>query len=248
MKLFRSSVLVSALVLGALSSVAAVQTPEEVDLSYKPKAGDEIIYAMKTNTSFDMGGQSAEIVISMRMKSKVKSVEDDKVTYVGTADQFKMTMNGQEMGDDNGGQMGSGQEATKVYLLSGDFVSASGGGQMGASAPRIEQMNTFYRPDGKKKVGDTWDHEIKANKERGIVEAKVRYTLVGSETLRDKKVWKISMLYAEMNADKPASLSGTIWIDAKNGEMEKWEADYTDVSFAEGMPPMNAKVVISRTN
>lgn len=247
MKLFRSSVLAGALILGAISSVAAIQTPEEVDLSYKPKVGEEVVYSMKTNTSFDMGGQSAEIVLTMRMKSKVKSIEDGKVTYTGIADQFKMTMNGQEMGDDNGGQMGSGEETTKVYTLEGDFVSSTGGQQPGSS-PRIEQMNTIYRPKDKKKVGDTWDHEIKANKERGIVEAKVRYTLVGSEMLRDKKVWKLTMVYAEMNADKPASCSGTIWIAASNGEMEKWEADYTDVVFAEGVPPMNAKVVLTRTN
>jgi len=228
----------------SLSAFALRQTPEEVDLSWKPKVGDVTTHRMNSDATIDMGGQKMQATFSIRVKTTVKAIDGDKVTLEGSADEFKMSMNGQAM-DDAGGQGPSGT-TTRVVTLKGEFLSSETKGQGMPSSPRVEQMNTFYRPDGKVKVGDTWDHEIKPDAKRGIIEAKARYTLVGSEMMNKRKVWKISVLYAEMTGDKPSSLTGTIWINAENGDMEKWYAEYTDVVFAEGMPPMTAVSTLTR--
>lgn len=240
--------LVAAVLIGAsLSAVAVRQTPEEVDLSWKPKVGDVVTYQMKTNASIDMGGQKTDIVFAMKMKSTVKAIENDRVTTESSGSDFKMSMGGQDM-DNQGNQTGMDGITTRITNLNGELISQETKGQAMPTPPRMEQMNTFYRPKTKVKVGDTWDHEIKADAKRGYVEAKARYTLVGTEMLGKKKVWKVSIIYAEMEAAKPASMTGTVWIAADNGEMEKWYAEYQDVSFADGVPPMNAVTTLTRVD
>ena len=240
----RHGIAATVLLAATFTSVAVNQTPEEVDLAWKPKVGDVTTYQMKSNATVDMGGQKTDVQFSMRMKSTIKSIDGEKVTLEGSADQFKMSMGGQDMGDDvQGGPQGS---TTRVMLLNGEFVSQESTGQAMPSSARIEQMNTFYRPKAKVKVGETWDHEIKPDAKRGIVEAKVRYTLEGSEMLGKKKTWRVKVVYAEMVGTKPSSFMGSVWLNAENGEMEKWYAEYQDVSFAEGMPPMNAVTTLTR--
>ncbi|MBX3112874.1 MAG: hypothetical protein KF857_12820 [Fimbriimonadaceae bacterium] len=234
-----------ALLVGLLVS-PALATQDKVDLTWKPKVGETKKYKLEVNMSLDLGGQTGDIKVSMINVNKTTKIDGDKVTTEGSIEKFTMAFNGNEADPSQaGGPDPSDVKTIQVRSLkTGEVLSTetTGTGEVPPQNPRIEAMGFFWRPDVQAKVGDSWTKELKKDEKKGTEASTAKFTAAGEEVVLGKKCWKVTYAYTETGIEKPFGATGTFWIDQADGTPVKYEANYENVVFQEGLPPTSAKV------
>lgn len=229
----------------ALPLLASGLIQDSADLSWKPKVNDSDKYHLVMTSVIDMGGTPSELVVQMDITDKVISVVEDVVTMEEQISNFKILFGGQDVSEMGGGGEMEIPKMTYKYKLDGSLVSVTGG-DTGSQSERAAQMSQFMRPKGEVKVGASWEHTFKANKEKGMPEAKVKYTLEGEDTVDGVKTWKIKAVYSEMTGTAPFGSVGTVWLEQGTGDLVQAKSEVTNVIYQEGAPPMNGTVVMTR--
>jgi len=228
----------SALALIAMFSMMA-PAQDTTQLEWKPKVGE--VTKLKFSMAMNMGG---DIGVSFLITSKTTKIEKDEVTTESEMGDFQLMFNGQPM--DMGGEApGAGQKTTTVMKMNGAVVSDSSTAAMGGGE-RLNRMNAFYRPSKPVKIGDTWENEWKADKEKGLQNSKARWTLAAYEPKNGVDCWKVDYVFAEMDSTDGISANGSLWISAKDGNMEYSKYEFQNVTFQEGMPPASGSGEITR--
>jgi len=212
---------------------------DTTQLEWKPKVGE--VTKLKFSMAMNMGG---DIGVSFLITSKTTKIEKDEVTTESEMGDFQLMFNGQPM--DMGGEApGAGQKTTTVMKMNGAVVSDSSTAAMGGGE-RLNRMNAFYRPSKPVKIGDTWENEWKADKEKGLQNSKARWTLAAYEPKNGVDCWKVDYVFAEMDSTDGISANGSLWISAKDGNMEYSKYEFQNVTFQEGMPPASGSGEITR--
>ena len=232
----------SVLALFALMSLAAPAAQDAQKIEWKPKVGEAV--NLKMAIAMEMP-QIGAIDVQFLIKSKVTKIDKEKseVTTQSEMSDFQLFMGGQPL--DMGGQAPtSNEKVTLVQKLNGQIVSDSSSAEMGGE--RVSRMNAFHFPDKPMKVGDSWEHEWKANKEENLGPAKARWTYSAHEVKDGVDCWKIDYVFAEMEDPNGISASGTIWLDTASGQIHYSNYQFNNVSFQEGMPPTSGTGQITR--
>lgn len=232
----------SAIALFALMSLAA-PAQDTVKLEWKPKVGETVNLQMAMAMEVPQAGN---IDVKFVVKSKVTKVDKDKseVTTQSEIGDFKIFFGGQEM--DMGGQGPStDQKMTIVQKMNGVLVSDDSPPEMGGGE-RVSRMNAFHYPDKPVKVGDKWEYEWKADKEKGLGSAKAQWTYVAHEMKDGVDCWKVDYVFAEMDDPNGMSASGSIWFDTASGNIHYSSYQFNNVTFQEGMPPTSGTGQITR--
>lgn len=229
----------------AIATAKPVIAPAVVE--WKPTLNATTKLNMKFTMQIDAGGQMMEIIASFNTTSKTTKIEGDKVTQEGSMSDFKLMMNGQEMGDMGGAAPPEGEKVTIVRKLNGEVVSDSSPEEMGGG-PRMQRMNAFYFPGKPLEFGDSWTHDWAADKAKGLQSARAKWTLEGEEVKNKVNCWKIAVVFAEMDTKDGISNMGTIWLDKSNGDLVYSKMNFQNVSFQDGMPPTNGVAEITKVN
>lgn len=231
----------------ALFAAIATAKPAiaEHTVAWKPKVNETTKLNMKFTMQMDAGGQMMEIIAMFNISSKTTKIDGDKVTEEGSMSDFKLLMNGQEMGDMGGGAPPEGEKTTIVRKLNGEVISDSTPAEMGGGE-RMQRFNAFYFPEKPVIFGDSWTHEWAADKAKGLQSAKAKYTLEGEEVKNKVDCWKISVVFAELDSSSGMSNMGTVWLEKANGNLVYSKMNFQNVSFQEGMPPTNGVAEITR--
>ncbi|MFM9874610.1 MAG: hypothetical protein ACKVQS_14235 [Fimbriimonadaceae bacterium] len=231
----------SAIALLALVSMAA-PAQDMTQLEWKPKVGE--VTKLKFNMAMNVG---TDVSVSFLITSKTTKVEKDEVTTESEMGNFELMVGGQPM--DMGGQApgSGGEKMVTVHKLNGVLVSDSSPKEMGGGE-RMNRMNAFLRPSKPVKIGDFWENEWKADKEKGLQNSKARWTLAAYEPKNGVDCWKVDYVYAEMDSANGISANGSVWISAKDGGMEYTKYDFQNVSFQDGMPPANGTGTVTRVH
>ncbi len=229
----------SALALIAMFSMAA-PAQDTTQLEWKPKVGE--VNKLKFGIAMNMGG---DINVTFLVTSKTTKIEKEDVTQESEMGDFQILFNGQPL--DMGGEgPGGGEKVTSVTKLNGTLVSESASASMGGGGERVSRMNTFLRPLKPVKIGDSWENEWKADKEKGLQSSKAKWTLKAYEPKNGVDCWKVDYVYAEMDSPDGISSNGSIWLNAKDGMIEYSKYEFQNVSFQEGMPPASGTGDITR--
>ncbi len=231
----------------ALVALLTMSAPvqESTKLEWKPKLNEVTKYQFNLNIPIDMGGASGAVEVSFMSISKITEIKDDLVTSEGSMDAFKVIFNGQEMDMSQMGGPDMSGTVKVVTRLNGEVVSNSTPQEMGGGEA-MQRMNAFYRPKTAIKVGDSWEQEWKANKEKGLQNAKARWTLKGDEMKNNVGCWKVDYVFAELDTANGMSASGTIWINKVDGQMEYLQYQFNNVSMNEMMPPSSGTGTVTR--
>jgi hypothetical protein len=229
----------SAIALLALVSLAA-PAQDMTQLEWKPKVGEVVKH--KFSMAMDMG---TDVNVSFLITSKTTKLEKDEVTTESEMANFELLVGGQPM--DLGGQTpGGGEKMVIVSKLNGQLVSDSSAASEMGGGERMTRMNAFLRPTKPMKIGDTWENEWKADKEKGLQSSKARWTLAAYEPKNGVNCWKVDYVYAEMDSPDGISANGSIWMNALDGNMEYTKYDFQNVIFQPGMPAANGSGQITR--
>jgi len=240
MRAFSAALLLCLVASPALAGLA------DVDLTWKPKAGETKKYRLQVNMSLDLGGQTMDIKVSMLNVTKTTKIDGDKVTSEGHVEDFKMAMNGNEADPSQGGGPSPADVKTIQVrsLKTGEVLSTetTGTSDVPPQNPRVEAMGFFWRPEGKVKAGESWTKELKKDEKKGTEASIAKFTAVAEEEVLGHKCWKITYAYTETGVEKPFGATGTFWVDIADGSPVKYEANYENVVFQDGLPPTSAKV------
>ncbi|MCG9893915.1 MAG: hypothetical protein MH204_00385 [Fimbriimonadaceae bacterium] len=235
----RARVLLPMLALTALA--ASAPTQPKLDLTWKPQVGKVLRYDMALKSAgMEMGGVTLDLDINIRSTSKTTEIKDGIVTQEQRVEKLTVLLNGNDV-TAMGPPMSDKPTILKMKL-DGTFVSMEGPDSAGSNQA-IQRLMSFRFPTAPIGVGESWTNELK-NAE-GKVEARTKYTLVGQEMLGSVNSYKIDYAFSMLEGTRPMGSVGSIWLDAQTLDMLYMRATINDVSFAEGMPPMNMSMTMS---
>jgi len=227
----------------AIATAKPVVAPALIE--WKPKLDATTKLQMNMAMQIDAGGQMMEINVGFIITSKTTKIDGDKVTQEGSMSDFKLMMNGQEMGDMGGGAPPEGEKTTIVRKINGEVVSDSTPAELGGGE-RMQRMNAFVYPGKPLEFGDSWTKEWAADKAKGLQSAKAKWTLEGEDVKNKVDCWKISVVFAEMDSKDGISNMGTMWLAKSDGDLVYSKMNFQNVSFQEGMPPTNGVAEMTR--
>lgn len=222
---------------GALALVAMLAfapAQEEVKLQWKPKLNEPVNLQMKLSMAITGAG---DIDVNFIVHSKVVKMDDETVTTESKLSDFKFMFNGQEMDMSGQGGPDLNETSTMVQKRNGEIVSMSGAEMQGGE--RTSRMNAFHWPDKGLKIGESWEHEWKADKAKGLPHSKAKWTLSAHEMKNNVDCYKVDYVFAEMDDPNGISASGSVWLAAADNTIIYGKYQFNNVSFQEGMPPTN---------
>lgn len=222
--------------LAAALSLAAVAAQDAFTLKRNVKVGD--VMKSKMTVEADFGGTA--ILITATTTEKVVKMEDSGIVHTESSQSnMKIKFGDQEMGGEDQ------PPTTYITKITGELVELKGE-SIEASYYRMASMTSFRFPEGPVKAGDKWTYEIKADKKTGIVSGKHEYEVVGPDKVGARECLKVKHSYKETEGGEPASSTGTVWIDLKDGSMVKLEASQQKVPVPQAPGPMDMKLKIER--
>ncbi len=221
---------VLAVVCLASLALATQSTPK---LAWNPKVGATLEYAIQADSKDSTG-----MTVNFKADQVVKctKVEGGKITQETRMKNIKIVVNGQDLGDlgDNGDQA-----VTTVFASNGELLEAGDDGN-----PRLIQTLVFLYPTEEAKLGLTWTREFKGKD--AVPASKTTFTYAGLEDVSGTKCHKVKVEFKELSGDAPMSVKCTAWLATDTGDMVKWNGEYKNVVWQEGMPPADATMKVER--
>lgn len=231
MKAFKSA----GIALMLLASVAFA-TQDGVVLKYKPKKGD--VTKLQVKGSLQFGGM--DITVVLHTQTTVKEVNEDgsytmeEKTLGGTAN-----LGGQEI------PIEETPGSTTVHNADGGLKEIRGD-DIGPEAYRLAALNDPALPKTALKVGSKWDSESKADTEKGTVDVKRSFEVIGEETIDGVETIIIKGKVAETQGSEPASIEGKTWLAKSDGQLVKAEHKYANVPMKGAPGPISGNFTITR--
>jgi len=224
----------SVLALAALS--AAAFAADAITLTRKPKEGETTKYRMKAE--LELGGMP--ITFNGLLSEKVLKVEPNGAYSLETAQiEGKVSINGQEQDVPGTGS------STINYKGNGDVVEIKGD-QVTPEAYRMANLGVVADPGKPINVGDTWSHEIKADKKTGALGVKADYKFLGEEKVGDVDTLKIKVNVKETEGSDPASADGTVWLNKADGMLIKMNSKWVNAPYPGAGMPVTATITLVR--
>lgn len=223
--------------IGLLSAaVVAAAFVADYTLNYSPKVGTTTKYKM--SGVFDFEG--TEIMFTASTSNKVLEVKaNGDYVIEEVQDNAKVSFGGQEMDAPSGGpNRTTFSPSGKVVDMQGDMVDGS--------AYRTAGVSSFYKPTKAVKVGDSWKIELKGDSKLGSVDSVASYTVEAEEAVGAWQTLRIAFDVKETTGSQPASSSGKIWIDHRDGEMVKVEGRWKDVPVPGAPAPITGTMKVIR--
>lgn len=221
-----------------LASVAALAGLQAVTLKRTAKVGDVAKYKSKADVDF----QGMAVSVTFLMTDKITKVDDNgNITSESTQSDMKIKMGDQEMDPPAAGdtpQVSTSKSTGEIVELKGE--------QVDANAYRMAAMSGFYFPEKAVSVGDSWEFKVVKNEKLGTVAGIAKYKVEKFEKVGEWDTAVLTMDYKETEGGEPASASGKIWINTKDGSMVKMDGEWKNAPFPGAPGPINAKVVIER--
>lgn len=222
----------------AASVVAVAAGLQSVTLKRTAKVGDVAKYKAKADVDF----QGMSIAVTFVTTDKVTKVADNgDITTETTQAEMKIKMGDQEMDpptDNSTPQVATSKASGEIVELKGENVDAN--------AYRMAAMSGFQYPDKALNVGDSWEVKLSKNEKLGTVAALAKYKLEKLEKVGDWDTAVITMDYKETEGSDPASATGKIWVNVKDGSLVKVDGEWKNAPFPGAPAPINAKVSIER--
>ncbi len=227
-------------------SAFAVAAQDTHTLAWNPKKGDKTKYQMKMTGDMDFGQGPMPLEVRISTESEVKNIVDDQITVTSKISKFELFMNGEDMTQMAGGGTEI-PDVTRVMSRRGELIKSDANDMV--NNPRLEQMQAFVYPDKPLKIGETWTHEFKGDKEKNVPKARAKFTLDALEEKDGKAVYKLTYAFSELETPgKPMGSMGTMWVLRDSGDPYRIDGTINDASFAEGMPPMNMKFEMQKVD
>jgi hypothetical protein len=200
-------------------------------VKFAPKEGTVLKY--KLSATFDAGGTSANVTGDITDKvSKVDAAGD--VTIERTRGALTVDVGGQTIPVD------AGAPTVHVYHPDGTLVEIRGEG-LNAGIYRLETLNMLRFPKEALAVGSTWKVDIASDSKTGVVKASANFKVLGFEKQAGIDSVKISSTIKELEGDQPASSDGTVWVNAADGTIVKYDGTWTNAPVAPAPMPVSGK-------
>ncbi len=221
---------------GSLFALASLSFAQ-VSLKRTAKEGDTFTYKIKADLDFQ--GMSAQFTSKMTEKV-VKIAADGTITSESSQAETKVKLGDEEMdAPDSGGTQ------TSIFKPNGEIVEMKGD-MVDANAYRVAYMNSFFAPETAVKEGDSWEKKIAADSKTGMVAAVAKYKVEKAEKVGAYDTFLLTYEYKESTGDAPASSSGKVWVNTKDGSLVKFEGEWKNAPIAGAPMPISAKVFIER--
>ena len=233
----------SVLPLGLLAVSALALAAQAMTLKWTPKTGDKMTY--KVTGTFDLAALGGEIKLTGTQAEEVKSVDADNIVVANTS---KMTANA--MGNEI-----PVPEATETVTtkLDGTVTEVKVNDAVATgSAMRLARVTMFIWPSKPVAVGDSWTAEGTKDEKADVPGYKIDFKLVGDEKVDTFDTWKVSVEGGETEGETKTKISGTVWIDKKDGSVVKSLSKLTDAVFPGSanagveIPPLSGTMEIVR--
>lgn len=197
--------------------------------------------ALLAQETFAMKLQVAEnTTLTYALKVEVKTEVGDEIKYDSDLVQKYLMIN-----EDGSSVMTSAQKNIKLFHMGQELpfadppaismtfsprgvVQSIVGDEIDAAHYRFQNLITIVTPENPVGVGDTWTATIPADKETGAVATDCSFTAVVVENLLDRKCLKIRYEAKETTGQKPASATGTVWMDLATGTRVRAMSDMKD--------------------
>jgi hypothetical protein len=173
-------------------------------------------------------GTGFDVKINVTSEDKCAKVnKDGNGEFESKQTALTITVNGNEM-------PGPASEGVEKSIVSPRNVTLS----VESSAPdadfgkRLGQALAPYFPEKEVSVGETWKHEFKPDKDKGLRGGSAVDKLLSVETVDGVKTAKISHTYEEkpLSGDEGTiKVTATFWIDVSNGEVIKLDGSATGI-------------------
>ncbi len=218
----KAKILTLGIAASLLSVTALALVAQDFTMKYKREKGN--VSKFKLTGTIDVQGQSVGISATV-IEKVVKVDEDGSVTLSQTQENTKISVGGQEM------EPPAQEASTEVRKASGELIETKGGQDVETSF-RTGQLSNLVVPGKAIKVGDSWEHVVKADAKKGSVDAKMTYKLLAEEKMGKFDCFKIKMNGIETGGTTPAAMESTAWVSKDALVMVKVESKWINVPIA----------------
>lgn len=204
-------------------------------LRYKPKVGD----VQKYNVSIDLTINGEKVHMSGTTTHKVlKVAANGNVTIESKDSQPTVMVNGStvDIPDTDTG-------APETSVVRPDLTTVSvGGNNVTPDRFRSETVQTVQLPNFPLAVGKSWTWICPADAKTGAVKTRGYFKILASEKVKGVDTWKVSSTVKELTGAKPASATGTQWLNKKDATPVKVDLREKNVPMPGAPGPLDALV------
>jgi hypothetical protein len=219
----------------ATTAIPPVQQVQEYSLAYQPKEGSSMTYKL----TGDMDLQGVQAQMTSTVVQKVLKVDTD-----GTYSVQSNTTGGQVQFSGQLMKIPLNQSVT-TYKANGDILSVTGD-QIDPSNLRAEMLTMLRRPDGKVKIGDSWQLEVKADAAAKSPSLHGSFKFVGEELVGTIPTLKVEAKVTEGDIANGGNTDTTYWLSKDDGSYVKYECHYVNMPFAGAPAPMSGSLSMMR--
>lgn len=237
------SVLVSAV------TIASAQD-EAVLLRFKGEVGQKARYSNLADISLSFQGEKLAMEEKSTSESEVIEVRSNGEVVVKSKSLSSETKIAGERLPSEGP---SGEYTQTTYAPNGAIVKYEVfGGEPDdpnvALQGRLARATTVVFSDKPVGVGAKWTIDIAGDAKVGSRNAKADFTLEAFEDLKNVRVAKIKMVFAEKSGTPAISATSTHWVEVESGDTVKSESKVTgaEIDLGGAMAPVEAKVSAER--
>ncbi len=192
---------------------------EAFDLQLKVADNTQLNYNLKVEVKTEVGD---EIKYDSDLVQKFLVVNEDRSSVMTSAQKnVKLFHMGQELPF-------SDPPATSMTFGPRGIVQNIAGDEIDSAHYRFQNLITIVVPENPVAVGDTWTATIPASEETGAVKTECTFSAVVVEDLLDRRCLKIRYEAKEATGAKPASATGTVWMDIATGTRVRAMSDMKD--------------------
>lgn len=213
-------------------------TAQGVPLVRKVAKDEAIIYSLEIN------------MILFAEPATYSSTLTEKIVEVGENGQYSVEKSQSDYKVEIFGEEGNVADSDMpkpvfTYTPTGELVSVKGELQT-ADVYRMAQMETIHLPNKEVKKDDVWTYEVPADVPHGVVKAKADYKVTGEEKIGEFETWVVSIDYAELEGNAPATLTGNVWLSKKDASVVKLETSWNNAPVPGSQAPVGGSTKIER--
>lgn len=195
---------------------------EPVALQFKLAKDATFKYKLQVAMTFD----NADLKYEADVTQKVLEVgEDGKLVLSSTQSGAKLMHAGQQV------PYPGAPPTFHTYSPKGITLEIGGEG-VDAEDYRFAALTSLVFPEKPVAIGETWQADLKADKDKGSLDAKASYQALGREPLLGKETLKVSFEIKEVGPDDPATSKGVMWIEIATGMPVKVQSAMTNAPLA----------------